>query len=179
MLNKIKELTKKQWLIIMTVVILTASIVAGICLLCSRDTVEPSVLTEIKDLDVTAEEMEEYRKRIGTDMDIKKAYLILFENEESCREFIAVRGADEDPTAAGIGIIPYMEHGYYNIVGKQSLEDAFDLLKDGEYSEEPIVYSNMYCYLKRIGVDSILENDEELKALIRNEKYLEKRKTNE
>lgn len=179
MLNKIKELTKKQWLIIMTVVILTASIVAGICLLCSCDTVEPSVLTEIKDVEVTTEEMEEYRKRIGTDMDIKKAYLILFETEESCREFITVHGADEDPTTAGIGIIPLMKEGYYNIVGKQSIEDAFDLLKDGEHSTEPIVYSNMYCYIKRIGIDSPIDSDEELKELIRNEKYQEMRKANE
>ena len=36
-----------------------------------------------------------------------------------------------------------MENGYYNIVGKKSLEETFDLLKDGEYSEVPIIYSEI------------------------------------
>ena len=69
-----------------------------------------------------------------------------------------------------------MENGYYNIVGKHSIEEAFDSLADGEYSKEPIIYSNMYCYLKRIGIESPVNDDEALKELIQNERYQEIKK---
>ena len=69
-----------------------------------------------------------------------------------------------------------MQDGYYNIVGKGSLEEIFDSLKDGEYTLEPISYSNLYCYMKRIGVDSPTLDDEKIKDLIRHDKYQEKKK---
>ena len=72
-----------------------------------------------------------------------------------------------------------MENGYYNIVGKKSLEETFDLLKDGEYSEVPIIYSGMNCYIKSIGIESPIKDDEALKELIRNEKYQKLRKAGE
>lgn len=176
MINKIKSLSRKQWIIIAGVLLLVVALVVTICLVCNRSQEGELVLESIKDIEITEADMEEYRERIGRDMDIKKSYLILFEDEESCRSFIESHGADQNPTAAGIGIIPMMENGYYNIVGKQTLEDAFDLLADGEYSKEPVAYSNMYCYLKRIGIDSPINDDEALKELIQNERYQEMKK---
>lgn len=176
MINKIKSLSKKQWLMIVGALLLVVALVVTICLICNSPEEGEIKLESIKDIEITVDDMREYRERIGRDMDIKKSYLILFEDEGSCRSFIESHGADQNPTAAGIGIIPMMENGYYNIVGKQTLEDAFDLLADGEYSKEPIIYSNMFCYLKRIGIDSPVNDDEALKELIRNERYQEIKK---
>ena len=176
MINKMKTLSKKWWLIIAGGLLLTVALIITIIFVCNNHSDGKLNLESIKDIEITAKDMSEYRERIGEDMDIKKSYLILFEDEESCRSFIENHGADEDPTDSGIGIIPMMENGYYNIVGKQSLEDAFDLLADGEYSKEPIVYSNMYCYLKRIGIYSPVSDDEALKELIKNERYQEMKK---
>ena len=179
MINKIKSLSKKQWLIIGGALLLVVALIVTICIVASRPDEGELKLENIKDIGITAEDMREYRERIGTDMDIKKAYLILFEDEQSCRSFIEEHGEDQNPTAAGIGIIPMMENGYYNIVGKRTIEEAFDSLKDGEYSKEPIIYSNMYCYLKRIGIDSPVNDDEALKELIQNERYQELKKAGE
>ena len=176
MINKIKSLSKKQWLIIGGAILLIVALIVTICIVANRPDEGELNLENIKDIEITAEDMREYRERIGRDMDTKKSYLILFEDEESCRKFIEEHGEDQNPTAAGIGIIPMMENGYYNIVGKQSIEDAFDLLADGEYSKEPVVYSNMYCYLKRIGIESPVNDDEALKELIQNERYQEMKK---
>lgn len=176
MLNKIKIPGKKQWLVVFGLLILVIALIVAVCLVNNRPAEDGMLLESIKNIKVTDAEMKEYRERIGTDMDVKKSYLILFEDEEKCRKFIETHGADDDPTAAGIGIIPMMENGYYNIVGKQSLEDAFDSMSDGEYSKEPIIYSNMYCYLKRIGVESPINDDKSLKEFIQNEKYQEIRR---
>lgn len=176
MINKIKSLNKKQWMIIGGSLILSVALAVTIGKICTRPKEGELKLESIKDIKVTKEDMNEYRQRIGDDMDIKKACLILFDDEESCRAFIEAHGADKDPAAAGEGMIPLMENGYFNIVGKQALEDAFDLLGDGEYSKEPVIYSNMYCYLKRIGIDSPIKDDEALKELIRNERYQELKK---
>ena len=176
MINKIKSLSKKQWLMIVGALLLVVALIVTICVVANHPEEGELKLESIKDIGITAEDMREYRERIGRDMDTKKSYLILFEDEESCRKFIEEHGADQNPTAAGIGIIPMMENGYYNIVGKHSLEEAFDLLADGEYSREPVMYSNMYCYLKRIGVESPVDDDDALKELIQNERYQELRK---
>lgn len=176
MLNKIRTLRKKHWFIISVSFLLVVCLVLTAFLLCKPHKEGKLISEDIKDIKVTKAEMKEYRERIGTDMDVKKAYLILFEDEENCRKFIDSHGADENPTEAGEGIIPFMENGYYNIVGKQSLEESFDLLKDGEYSKEPVIYSNMFCYLKRIGIDSPVKDDKALKELIQNEKYQELKK---
>ena len=176
MINKIKSINKKRWLIALGSFLLVIALIVTVCLVSNRHTEGEITYDDPSKIKVSEAEMQEYRERIGTDMDIKKSYLILFEDEESCRSFIETHGSDENPTAAGIGIIPLMEDGYYNIVGKQSLEDAFDNMNDGEYTKEPVIYSNMFCYLKRIGVDSIVNDDEALKELIRNERYQEIRK---
>ena len=176
MINKIKSLNRKQWFIIAGALLLVVALVVTICLVCNRPQEGELVLEDIKEIEITEADMKQYRERIGSDMDIKKAYLILFEDEASCRTFIEEHGADQNPTAAGIGIIPMMENGYYNIVGKYTIEEAFDALDDGEYSKEPVVYSNMYCYLKRIGIESPVNDDEALKELIQNERYQELKK---
>ena len=179
MINKIKSLTNKQWLIIAGALLLVVALVVTICLVCNRPQEGELQLENIKEIGITEADMKQYRERIGSDMDIKKAYLILFEDEQSCRTFIVEHGSDQNPTAAGIGIIPMMEDGYYNIVGKHTIEEAFDSLADGEYSKEPVIYSNMYCYLKRIGIESPVNDDEALKELIQNERYQEMKKAGE
>lgn len=121
-------------------------------------------------VEVTEEDIAQYREMIGDSMDIKKAIFILFEDETECKNFISEHGADKEPHMAGKGIIPLMENGYYNIVGKPIVEEAFDMLKDGEYTKEPIVYSGMYCYLKRIGIESPLEDDNKVREMILNDK---------
>ena len=176
MINKIKSLNRKQWYMIAGALLLVVALVVTICLVCNRPQEGELVLEDIKEIEITEADMKQYRERIGSDMDIKKAYLILFEDEASCRTFIEEHGADQNPTAAGIGIIPMMENGYYNIVGKRTIEEAFDALTDGEYSKEPVIYSNMYCYLKRIGIESPVNDDEALKELIQNERYQELKK---
>ena len=119
---------------------------------------------------VTDEEKAQYREMIGDAMNIKKAVLILFDTDMECREFIAKYGDADKPYEAGIGMVPYMENGCYNIVGKPELESAFDSLADGEYSKEPVIYSGMFCYLKRIGEEKPLDDGKTLEEIIRRDK---------
>ena len=175
MINKIKSLNIKQWFMIAGVAIIVIAIIITLCLFKTVKTKSG----DIKDIDVSEEEMIEYRDRIGTDMDIKRAWIILFEDEKSCRTFIENHGDDENPLGVGEGIIPYMEEGYYNIVGKKSLEDAYDKLSDGEYSKEPVIYSNMYCYLKRLETYSPMDDENTLKNFIKQEKYQELKRKDE
>ena len=156
MINKIKSLTNKQWLIIAGALLLVVALVVTICLVCNRPQEGEIQLENIKEIEITEADMKQYRERIGSDMDIKKAYLILFEDEQSCRTFIVEHGSDQNPTAAGIGIIPMMEDGYYNIVGKHTIEEAFDSLADGEYSKEPCILMSMDD--KASGFAALVEN---------------------
>ena len=176
MINRLKSLSKKQMAISLGSLFLTITLVIVIYCLVNRYMKSEITYNVPEKITVTDEDIREYRERIGTDMDIKKAYLILFKNKEECLYFIENHGADENPTSVGLGTVPLMEDGYYNIVGKEILEEHFDKLQDGEYSKTPIVYSNMYCYLKRICVDSLVNNDKALKTLIQNEKYQELKK---
>lgn len=171
--SKLKSLNKKRLLITGGSIAALAVLITVVTICVREPKKDEMVYEDLSDIEVTEEEMGEYRNMIGSDMDIKKAVFILFESEEECRSFIKTHGADKHPEQAGVGIVPLMEDGYYNIVGKQSLEDAFDKLNDGEYSTEPIVYSNMYCYLKRIEVESPMKDDKTMKEFIQNEKYQE------
>ena len=121
-------------------------------------------------IEVTEEEIAQYREMIGDSMDIKKAVFILFDNEAECKAFIAEHGSDKEPHMAGKGTVPLMENGYYNIVGKPIVEETFDNLKDGEYTKEPFIYSGMYCYLKRIGTESPLDDDDKVREMILQDK---------
>ena len=158
--------TTKTKVIIIGALIVAATVTAIICGTSGRHNGKEA---ETK-IEVTEEEMSQYRKMIGDSMDIKKAVFILFENEEECKSFIAEHGGDKEPQMAGKGTIPLMENGYYNIVGKPAIEEAFDKLKDGDYSKEPVVYSGLYCYLKRIGIESPIDDDEKLREIIIKEK---------
>lgn len=152
------------------------SLTVTVCVLYNNRRSDGMNEADISKIEVSEDEVQLYRERIGSDMDIKKAVFILFNTEDECRSFIAEHGADDNPLDTGIGIVPLMQDGYYNIVGKSSFEEVFDSLKDGEYTLEPVSYSNLYCYMKRIGVDSPTSDDEKIKDLIRHDKYQEKKK---
>ena len=132
--------------------------------------------TEVRDtkpdgsIKVTDGEKARYKEMIGNDMNIKKAVLILFDTDMECREFITKYGDAEKPQDSGLGMVPYMENGYYNIVGKTELEAAFNALADGEYTKEPVKYSGMFCYMKRLSEDKPLEDNKTLEELIRRDK---------
>ena len=117
-------------------------------------------------IEVSESEIQQYKEMIGTSMDVKKSILIMFDSYDECKEFIKEHGSKENPHEQGKGTIPYMPDGFYNIVGKSKLEEFFDAAIDGDYTKEPIEYSSMYCYLKRLGVNSIMDDEEELKKLI-------------
>ena len=97
MINKIKSLNRKHWHMIAGALLLVVALVVTICLVCNRPQEGELVLKDIKEIEITEADMKQYRERIGSDMDIKKAYLILFEDEASCRTFIEEHGADQNP----------------------------------------------------------------------------------
>lgn len=128
-----------------------------------------------KTFGVTSKEVEEYKEQIGDNMNIKQSILILFDTQMEAQEFIEKHGSSEHPEDVGMGAVPYMSDGYYNIVGKPGLEEAFDALADGEYTKTPIEYSGMYCYLKRLGIK--MPTDDEIKeAISANKKLLKSEK---
>ena len=154
--------TTKTKLIIVGALLVAATVTAIVCGNIRR---HGGKETDTK-IEVTEKEISEFREMIGDSMDIKKAIFILFEDEAECKAFISEHGNDKEPEKAGKGTIPLMENGYYNIVGKPIVEETFDKLKDGEYTKEPFEYSGMYCYLKRIGIESPLDDDNKVKELI-------------
>lgn len=177
--SKLKSLDRKRLLISGGSIAVLAILITVIAMSIRDPNRDEIVYKDLSDIEVSDKEMQEYRNMIGSDMDIKKAVLILFESEEECRSFIDAHGNEEHPEQSGIGIVPLMEDGYYNIVGKTNLEEVFDNLADGDYTKEPVLYSNMFCYLKRIGIDSPTNNNEYLKEIIQNDKMQKERKTGE
>ena len=130
-------------------------------------------LTE--NITVTDKEISDYRDMIGNTMDTKKAVLILFNTADECQSFIDENGSKDKPETLNLGVLPLMEtdndgQKYYNVVGNDMLETAFDSLKDGEYTKAPVEFAGVYCYLKRIGIDSPMQSSEEIKELIKSEK---------
>ncbi len=123
-----------------------------------------------KGIEVTQEEMKQYRQMVGDGMDEKRAVFIIFNTQEECTAFISKHGNDQYPENAGLGVCPTLQDGYYNICGKVALENIYDTLKDGEFSREPVEFAGKYCYLKRIETYSPLEDEDKLKELIRNDK---------
>lgn len=179
MINKIKSMDKKKMVLSLIAFVLVLIIVVLCCISKKESTDRQIVYVGTDNIEVTDKEMEEYRNRITDDMSIKKAVLILFEDEASCNDFILNHGADAHPEDAGEGIVPLMENGYYNITGNQVLEEVFDKLENGDYSKQPILYSNMFCYLKRLEEYSIKNDDNALKKMIQNDKYQQMRKEGE
>jgi len=133
-----------------------------------------SINSKKENTEVTQEEIKEYRNLISDSMDIKMSVFILFETREEAENFIKNHGSDEHPENCGMGAVAYMPDGYYNLVGKTILEDAFDTMSDGEYSKEAIEYDGMFCYLKRLGIKKL--SDSEISEMIKNEKDLAKSK---
>ena len=179
MKHKIKNIIQNdKWLVVLCIISFAViiSFTVTICVLYNNRRSDEIKEADLSKIEVSQDEIQLYRKRIGTDMDIKKAVFILFNTEDECRNFIAEHGADKNPLEAGVGIVPLMQEGYYNIVGKSTLESVFDDLKDGEYTLEPVAYSNLYCYMKRIGIESPTADDEKIKELIRHDKYQEMKK---
>lgn len=154
------KLTKKQSVIIMSGLLLISLTVAAV--------VAVSKKQNIVDITVTQNEIDEYKKMIGNSMDIKKTVFILFDTQEEARKFIDEHGGDENPEKTGIGSVAHMPDGYYNIVGKEKLESIFDGMADGEYTKEPIEYSGVFCYMKRLGIGKV--NDDDISEVIRQEK---------
>ena len=130
--------------------------------------------SEMENISVTAEDLEEYRNNIGNSMDIKKSILLIFNTQEECQNFINEHGDAGDPLSAGVGIAPQMEDGYYNVVGNTIFETVFDNLQDGEYAKEPIEFGGAFCYFKRLENYSVVNNDEDLTEFIRQEKNMER-----
>ena len=158
------KLNKKQIIGIILSLTVIISIAVGIYFVQQKEAGKKS------DDNVTQEEIQKYKEMIGDGMDIKKSVLILFDTYDECRSFINKFGAEDNPQMHGQGTVAYMPDGYYNIVGKSILEECFDNLSDGEYTTEPVEYSGMYCYLKRLGVESPVDDEEELKNIILNDK---------
>lgn len=127
-----------------------------------------------QNIQVTEEELESYRDMLGESLNSKKAILIFFNSPDECKSFIETYGNDLNPHTRGLGIVPLMqgedENAYYNIAGNEKLEDIFSSLKDGDHTKEPFSYSGMFCYLKRICIDSPVDSDEKLIELIKSEK---------
>lgn len=135
---------------------------------------EENKTSEKENVSVTAEDLQEYRQNIGSNMDIKKSILLIFNTYEECQDFISEHGNAENPLSAGIGIAPQMEDGYYNVVGNSVFETIFDSLQDGQYVKEPIEFGGAFCYFKRLENYSVVNNDEDLKEFIKQEKSMEK-----
>lgn len=179
MVNKLKTVNKKK-LALSVISLLVVLTIVILCCITKKKTSDGEIIYDgPASIEVSSKELEEYRGRITDDMSIKKAVLILFEDEASCSDFILNHGADAHPEDAGEGIVPLMENGYYNITGNQVLEEVFDKLENGDYSKQPILYSNMFCYLKRLEEYSIKNDDNALKKMIQNDKYQQMRKEGE
>ena len=148
-------------------------IIAAVCVTAVAATL---ISFGLKDKDnvkyVTDEDLNEYRKNIGDDLDVKKAIVIFFDTKMEADEFIKNYGGDAEPQNAGIGAVPYMEEGFYNISGKPILEDVYDKMSDGEYTKEPVQYSGVWCYLKRLEVQK--PTDDEIKDIIKQEQAAKK-----
>ena len=123
-------------------------------------------------------EIDEYREMIGDGMVEKRAVFVIFNDKAECEKFIAEHGGDEHPENAGIGIVPMMETGTYNITGKTKLENVFDNLSDGEYTKEPVDYSGKYVYLKRIEEYNPMDDDEIVREMIKMDRAVEKERGN-
>lgn len=171
-MKRMKEIPKRVKIMGL---LLLASVLAG-ALLCavmfSRNPENPP--QDNADITVTAQDLQQYRQNIGDSMDVKKSILIIFNTPEECQSFLEGHGGDADPLAAGKGMTPLMEDGYFNCVGNAVFEPLFDTMQDGEYRKEPVPFGGAYCYFKRLENYSVADSDEDLTEFIRKEKTMEK-----
>ncbi len=167
--EKMKTRTKKELLVIAVVAVVLITL-ATVCVITKFR------MSDAENVQVTQEEMTSYREMIGDGMVEKRAVFILFNTAEECQSFIDSKGGVEHPEAEGQGVVPLMDNDYHNIVGKTALEEAFDTLKDGDYSKSPVEYAGKFCYLKRISSVNPIDDDESLKEIIIEDKNAEKQK---
>ena len=83
MINKIKSLNNKQWIIITVAFLLIIALIVGACLVFNRHQTDKAKLESIKDVEITEADMREYRERIGSDMDIKSHTLFFSKMKKS------------------------------------------------------------------------------------------------
>jgi len=168
---------KNARIIVVSVCVIALAIIIGIIALNQKPIGEISKKSN-KNIEVTADELQEYKNKLGNDLDVKKAIMIIFNTKEECQAFIKENGSNDNVLTLGRGILPQMQEQngekFYNVVGNGVFEPIFDTLQDGEHLKEPIEFGGMYCYFKKLKAYKITENDEDLKAFIRNEKSMQK-----
>jgi hypothetical protein len=168
----------KEKIIIISVFVVTLSIIVCSILFYNKNKAGVMKKESITNIEVTENEMKDYKQKIGTDMDIKRNIIILFNSKETAQEFITNYG-DKDVLSLAKGITPQLEEKdgvkFYNVVGNGTLEPIFDRLKNGEHYKEPIEFGGMWAYFKRIDTYSPISNEKDLKAFIQNEKALQKK----
>lgn len=173
-----KTTRTKEKIIVISVLIVSLSIIVCSILFHSNNKAGVMKKEPIANIEVTENEMKDYKQKIGSDMDIKRSIIILFHSREIAQEFITNDG-DKDVLSLGKGITPQLEEKdgvkFYNVVGNGIIEPIFDGLKDGEYYKEPIEFGGMWAYFKRIDTYSPISNEKDLKAFIQNEKALQKK----
>jgi len=167
----------KTSIIVVAVCVIILSVIFGGIIL-NQKPIDELSKKPVKKIEVTANEMADYKQKIGSNMDIKKAIVIIFNTKEECQTFIDQNGSKDNVLSLGKGIIPQMQEQngekYYNIVGNAVFEPIFETMKDGEFLKEPVEFGGMYCYFKKLNTYKITENENDLKAFIRNEKSMQK-----
>ncbi len=172
------KITERKAKIIFISICLLALVITGVITYISTQNKEGEITKKpVLSIKVTADEMAEYKEKIGTDMDVKRSIIVLFNSKDEAQNFINQNGS-KDVLSLNIGIIPRLEENegvkYYNIVGSGVFEPVFDSLKDGEFAKEPILFGGMWAYFKRIDIYRPLENEKDLKTFIQNEKSIKK-----
>ena len=167
---------KARIIVVSVCVIILAVILGGIIL--NQKPIDELSKKPVKKIEVTADEMASYKQKIGSNMDIKKGIVIIFNTADECQTFIDQNGSKDKVLELGKGIIPQMQEQngekYFNVVGNAVFEPIYDVLKDGEFSKVPVEFGGMYCYFKKLTTYKITENEKDLKAFIRNEKSMKK-----
>lgn len=175
-MNRI-NFTQRKTKIMVLLLTVAVLIVVGVCILFFNKPNKNNIVDSLPNdeaISITDDDLQQYRQNIGDSMDIKKSILIIFNTQEECRAFINEHGSDTDPLSAGVGIIPQMKDGYYNVVGNTVFETIFDNLQDGEYTKKPINFGGAFCFFKRLENYSVTDNDKDLREFIKKEKSMKK-----
>lgn len=184
MIHKLKIVNKRRLAVVIAAAVCLIGIAAIIVVVFNTSKPKGKIeadhtLTQAKkEIEVTADDLKKYRQMLGSDLDEKRAVVIIFNTKEECDQFISEDGGKENVLTLGKGILPQMQEQngvkFYNVVGNSVLEHVFDTLKDGEYSKTAVAFGGVWCYIKRLDVYSVTKNDEDLKAFIKTEKAQEK-----
>ena len=158
-MKQIKDMPKrlKITVLILLAVILTGAVICAVIFGRNAET-HPQ---DNSNITVTEVDLQQYRQNIGDSMDVKKSILIIFNTQEECENFIETHGGEADPLAAGEGITPLLEDGYFNCVGNAVFEPLFDTIQDGAHLKDPVLYGGAYCYFKRRENYSVVNSDDD------------------